>query len=101
VEASWIMGKKDHCKYCIYFVPFSDYYWCYRHDMRVWDDTPRCPNFKGYSDVKEDHNSPYLGLMEREKDRKREQRINLFLSGLLGVIGVIIGVILGYLLKTY
>ncbi len=93
------MAEEEICYHCKFFGPYSQNrdladYWCFRHDMRVTDKTPGCSNFARRKGGEMSVNAPYLGLIERECDRrseeremqeyrKTEQRRNLVYSGFL------------------
>ncbi len=83
----------EHCKYCIYFEPTAEYCWCSRHEMRVWDITPKCPDYKGYGGIEDGINTSYEAKIIREKDRKREEYIKILLAGIIGILGVLLGAI--------
>lgn len=97
------MQEKNTCVYCIYYGPHSQDpkvpdYWCFRHDFRVINKTPKCDYFKLNEGGENFVNAPYLGFFERQKDRqkegRKEGRINLCISGFFVIIGVVIGVVL-------
>jgi hypothetical protein len=95
------MADIDSCDHCIYFGINPQYEigpglnWCYRHNIISILSSPKCPKYKNHTEFEGDFNPQYLGFIEREKDRKREHRINLLLSGLVGIVGIVIGVFLG------
>lgn len=97
---------KDTCNYCIFFginpykLENTRVEWCFRWNITLLNsDTDKCEKFickpEGDAGHSRYRNPPLDGLKEREKDRKKEKITYLIISGLIGIIGVIIG----YLLK--
>ena len=103
------MGEKEKlCHHCNYYGPHSQDptvpdYWCFRHDMRAISKYPGCPNYEERKGGEFSVNAPYIGLIEREKDRKnklikieqnrtRDDRKNI-------LYGVVVGAILTFVIS--
>lgn len=67
------------CYHCTYYAPrkqdnhIQDW-WCYRFDIRILDNAPKCQKFEKREGPEGLVNAPYLGYMKREEDRNLEEK---------------------------
>lgn len=97
-ENNPVKPSRNYCYYCVYFSRprknsgLKDY-WCYRWDLRVLKNTPICDAFK-LNMGKPGVDAPYMGLIKREEEMKKEATDKNLLAILLIILGVLLGVIL-------